>query len=107
MGPHSDIQQWMTILDYLIASSHHYKYVVPGHGLTVSDDTGLRKQKNYLKDIWQAVYKAKRKRWSLERTLERIRLEQYREYSEYDRIDLDIKRCWNQVRIQKKTNYDW
>lgn len=106
-GPYTDIQQWMTILDYLISSSQKYKYVVPGHGPIVSDDIGLRKQRDYLKAIWETVYKSKRKRWTLKRTLKKMSLNQFKDYTDFHLIHRDIERCWSQLHISKIQAYDW
>ena len=97
MGPESDVKNWITILNAIIARSDEYKYVIPGHGTEVTDNTALIAQRDYLKKLYTAVQHAYNNGLTLDQALHDIQFENYKEYTDYDRIGLDIEACWQQL----------
>ncbi|MFC1725030.1 MBL fold metallo-hydrolase [candidate division KSB1 bacterium] len=97
MNPASDVLNWMALLEKLIERNSEYDYVIPGHGSVKLKVDALHEQRGYLSDLYNAVKNAKQSDLSLEQATNKIRLEKYREYMDYDRIALDIEAAWKQI----------
>lgn len=97
MNPGSDVKNWIATLDKLMVRSDQYQYVVPGHGAVVTDASALKQLQDYLVNLWKAVTDAHRKGLTLEEAKQEIRLEEYAEYEDYDRLALDVEVCWRQI----------
>jgi glyoxylase-like metal-dependent hydrolase (beta-lactamase superfamily II) len=98
LGPQSDALNWIDLLEELISRRDEYESVIPGHGGVVLGVEALEEQRDYLRDLHDAVKSARQKNLSLEQAQKVIRLERYREYIYFDRIDRDIEACWKQAR---------
>jgi len=98
MGPHSDTRNWIVLLDKLIDNSSQYEHVIPSHGpprgVGVS---ALEEQRDYLQALWDAVVDARQKGLTKDQAINEIKLEQYKDWLDYDRIGLDIEACWAQM----------
>ncbi len=96
--PGSDTENWINILGSLIERKNEYKYVIPGHGGIVEDVSSLIEQQNYLKDIWSAAKYAMDKGLTLKKISKHNIINKYKDYMVFDRIGLDIKACWEQMK---------
>jgi len=97
MDTESDAENWIVLLEKLIDRRNEYEYVIPGHGGVVVNVEALIEQRDYLKDICNAVNNARHRNLSLGQAKKDIRLEQYKKYINYDRIGLDIEAFWKQT----------
>jgi cyclase len=97
MNPKSDPANWISLLNKLIERSDEYEYVIPGHGGVVLTVDALKEQRDYLKNLCDAVKGARQSDLNLDLAKKEIRLEQYKKYIDYDRIGLDIEACWQQL----------
>lgn len=97
MNSGSDVKNWIATLDKLMIRSDQYQYVVPGHGAVVTDASALKQLQDYLVALWTAVTEAHRKGLTLEQAKQEIRLEEYADFEDYDRMGLDIEVCWRQI----------
>ena len=102
MNPASDVPNWITILEKLMKKSSEYDYVIPGHGGVKLKVDALKEQHDYLIDLCSAVKNAKQKNLNLEQAKDTIKLEQYSEYMDYDRINRDIEVVWQQIEKQEE-----
>jgi glyoxylase-like metal-dependent hydrolase (beta-lactamase superfamily II) len=98
MNAGSDVKNWIATLDKLMMRSDRFNYVVPGHGAVVTDASALKELQDYLIDLWNAVTEARRKNLTLEQAKQEIRLEEYADFEDYDRMALDVEACWHQVK---------
>jgi glyoxylase-like metal-dependent hydrolase (beta-lactamase superfamily II) len=101
MGSQSDAENWIALLDHLIDRQDEYDHVIPGHGGVDENVHALIEQRDYLKNVCEAVIDARQKRFTLDEIKATIHLEQYRDYLMYDRIGLDIEAYWRQLEKQK------
>jgi len=97
LGQESDVQIWINLLDILLKRKSEYQFVIPGHGSIVEDYTSLIEQHDYLLDLYDVVRNAKDKNWSIDEILHSKQLEKYKNYMLFDKIDLDLKVCWEQI----------
>jgi len=97
MGSQSDITNWIDILDKLLKRKNEYEFVIPGHGGICENADALSDQKEYLVDIKELVLEAKRSGLPLEKVKYIDKLNKYCKYLMYDKIDLDIETCWDQL----------
>lgn len=93
----SDVKNWITILNKMIKRSDEYKYVIPGHGAVVVNVEALVAQRDYLNVLINTVTDAYHRGLTLDQAKKEIKLENYKEYIDYDRIGLDIEACWHQL----------
>ena len=90
----SDPQNWIRTLDQIIDSGRDVQYVVPGHG-NVKGLEALTVQRNYLQTLWNAVAGARDRGLTLEQAKAEIKLEQYKDYANYERgLPFMIESCW-------------
>ena len=59
MSPESDATNWIALLEKLIERSTEYEYVIPGHGGVVANVNALMEQRDYLKNLCNAVKNAR------------------------------------------------
>ncbi len=97
MDPSSDAENWITLLDHLLDRRDEYDHVIPGHGGAVENIEALIEQRDYLKNIYEAVVTSRENKLTLDQAKETMHLEQYKNYMMYDRIGLDIEAYWQQV----------
>jgi len=97
MGSQSNAKNWIALLDQLIDRRDEYNYVIPGHGDAVENIDALVEQRDYLKNICDAVESAQQRHLTLDQAKKSIQLEQYKTYMMYDRLDLDIEAYWKQI----------
>lgn len=97
MGSQSDAENWIALLDHLIDRQDEYDHVIPGHGGAVENVDALVEQRDYLKNICEAVVTARGKKLTLDQAKKTITLEQYKNYIMYDRISLDVEAYWQQL----------
>ena len=97
LGSLSNAENWIALLDNLIRQSGDYEYVIPGHGGVVLNGDALVEQRNYLKDLCNAVQNARKIDMTLEEAKNEIRLEKYKSYTMLDQIEDDIEAYWHQI----------
>jgi glyoxylase-like metal-dependent hydrolase (beta-lactamase superfamily II) len=97
MNTESDAGNWINLLEKLIDRRDEFDFVIPGHGGIVLDVESLIEQRDYLRNLRDAVKSIQRKNLTLNDAKNEIGLEQYKDYMMYDKIESDIKACWDQL----------
>lgn len=91
----ADIPNWIDVLSRLIGIADRYDAVVPGHG-AVGDVQALRDKKEYLRDLWDAVAKARADGMTLEQAKE-LKLEKYSDWDWQPSFPRNVEAAWKMM----------
>lgn len=96
------IPEWMEAIKKVEAMD--FDILMPGHGALGSkeDATAFRQ---YMQQLYAAVLKASREGQSLEEMQQSIRLDEYKEWGNYDtHLPLNIEGMYNQIKLHRRGN---
>lgn len=96
------IPEWIEAVKKVEAMD--FDILLPGHGAPGSKDDAVA-FRQYMEQLYAAVLKAAREGQSLEQMQESIRLDEYKDWGDYDNhLALNIEGMYNQIKLHRRGN---
>ncbi len=89
----SDINNWISLLNYYISLTPGIKHVISGHTYSLLSIEALTEQRDYLEMVYKSAVKINKEQKSISDIMEQPELKRFTGYEYPDRISEDIMTC--------------